>query len=130
MKIILTNMCMLIDKKTGKILVENRTKNDWPGLTFPGGHVEEDEGLEEAVKREMFEETGLLINNPKLANAIEWIIDGVRHLSILYNCDSYSGELHSSWEGEVFWILPEEIKNYKLSNDFEIIYNKIKPSQE
>ncbi|MEG1222220.1 MAG: NUDIX domain-containing protein [Bacilli bacterium] len=130
MDIILTNMCMLIDKKTGKILVENRSKNDWPGLTFPGGHVEEDESLEEAVIREMFEETGLRINNPKLANAIEWIINGVRHLSILYNCDSYSGELHSSWEGEVFWILPEEIKNYELSNDFEIIYNKIKPSQE
>lgn len=34
----LTNMCMIKDKD--KILVLNRTDPVWPGLTFPGGHVE------------------------------------------------------------------------------------------
>ena len=39
--VVLTNMCMVYDDN-GNILVQNRTKNTWPGITFPGGHVEKD----------------------------------------------------------------------------------------
>ncbi|MFA6620027.1 MAG: NUDIX domain-containing protein, partial [Bacilli bacterium] len=60
--IILTNMCMLYDKD-GRFLVENRLAQDWPGLNFPGGHVENNETLEEAAKREMKEETGLEVSD-------------------------------------------------------------------
>ena len=34
----LTNMCMI--KRDHQILVLNRNDPVWPGLTFPGGHVE------------------------------------------------------------------------------------------
>ena len=40
--VVLTNMCMVYDDN-GNILVQNRTKNTWPGITFPGGHVEKDD---------------------------------------------------------------------------------------
>ena len=40
-KCILANMCMVEDKN-GNVLVQERTKKDWPGLTFPGGHVEKE----------------------------------------------------------------------------------------
>ena len=50
-KCILANMCMVEDKN-GNVLVQERTKKDWPGLTFPGGHVEKGETLDEAMKRE------------------------------------------------------------------------------
>ena len=33
----LTNMCMICDGD--RILVQERTDPDWPGVTFPGGHV-------------------------------------------------------------------------------------------
>ena len=59
----LTNMCMIIDKINNKILVQNRLKNDWPGLTFPGGHVENGEGIIPSTIREIKEETGLDIKN-------------------------------------------------------------------
>ncbi|MGB4014287.1 MAG: NUDIX domain-containing protein, partial [Bacilli bacterium] len=62
MEIILTNMCMLYDDK-GRILVQKRTKKDWPGITFPGGHVEDGETVVESVIREMKEETGLDVYN-------------------------------------------------------------------
>ena len=38
-KIILTNMCMVYDNN-GNILVQDRVSKDWPGINFPGGHVE------------------------------------------------------------------------------------------
>jgi len=47
--ITLTNMCMIKDKD--KILVLNRTDPVWPGLTFPGGHVESHEAFHDSVVR-------------------------------------------------------------------------------
>ena len=38
-KTILTNMCMVYDDK-GNVLVQDRIDPQWPGVTFPGGHVE------------------------------------------------------------------------------------------
>ena len=38
-KVIITNMCMLRDGT--RVLVQDRIDPDWPGLTFPGGHVEQ-----------------------------------------------------------------------------------------
>lgn len=60
----LTNMCMI--KKKDKILVLDRNDPVWPGLTFPGGHVESHESFHDSVVREIKEETGLLIKNPHL----------------------------------------------------------------
>lgn len=39
-KIILTNMCLIENKKTKEVLTINRVK-DWCGVAFPGGHIEE-----------------------------------------------------------------------------------------
>ena len=36
---VFTNMCMISDG-AGNVLVQNRRSKDWPGITFPGGHVE------------------------------------------------------------------------------------------
>ena len=38
----------------------------WVGAALPGGHIEAHEGLVESVIREVKEETGLTIKNPKL----------------------------------------------------------------
>src|SRR5439155_16592812 len=50
--------------REGKFLVEKRRRNDDsdPGfITIPGGHVEKDESLHEALIREMKEELGVTI---------------------------------------------------------------------
>lgn len=69
-KCILSNMCMVY--KDDEILVINRTKNDWPGLSFPGGHVEKGETLEESVIREIKEETGLTLHSVKFCAIKDW----------------------------------------------------------
>lgn len=123
----LTIMCMVY-KDDGSFLVENRLKKDWPGLTFPGGHVEDDELIEDAVIREMKEETGLDVTNIEPRGYIEWneFGDDVRHLAMLFRTKSFKGELKSSKEGEIFFIKENEIEKYLLSNDFEKIYQKMK----
>lgn len=50
------------------------------GTTFPGGHVERDETFTESVIREVSEETGLVIENPKLCGIYHWFMDAVVEL--------------------------------------------------
>lgn len=123
----LTIMCMVY-KDDGSFLVENRLKKDWPGLTFPGGHVEDDELIEDAVIREMKEETGLELSEIEPRGYIEWneFGDNVRHLAMLFRTKKYKGTLKSSKEGEIFFIKEKDIGKYLLSNDFEKIYQKLK----
>lgn len=103
-KVILLNMCMVYDD-CDNYLVLDRTKPDWPGITFPGGHVEFNESLIDSVIREIKEETGLNIYNPRLCGIKNWIgDDGNRYVVILYKTDKFDGQLVSSREGNVFWV--------------------------
>lgn len=116
---IFTNMCMVCDDQ-GNILVQNRLNPDWPGITFPGGHVERGESFVESVIREVREETGLTIRNPRLCGLKQFLQDdGVRYVVFFFKTDCFSGELTSSDEGEVFWIKRSELGGCRLANDFE-----------
>lgn len=57
--------------KDRKILLMRRIKNDQEYFVFPGGGVEENESLEEALRREMKEELSIDIENPKLIFELE-----------------------------------------------------------
>ena len=118
---VLCNMCMVYDDK-GKILVQIRTKKDWPGLTFPGGHVEKNETIEESVRREMLEETGLRLKKVEFCGFLEWPFPGIDHyIAFIYRCGDYDGEIHSSKEGEVFFVDRKDIDKYPLSMDMDKI---------
>ena len=118
-KAIFTNLCMVYDG-AGNILVQNRTAPDWPGICFPGGHVEPGESFVESVIREVREETGLTVENPILCGTKQFQTDeGERYVVLFYKANRYSGELQSSDEGEVFWIPRDTLTSYRLSIDFE-----------
>lgn len=74
----LTVLCLI--HKGDQYLLQDRVKADWRGLTLPGGHVEKDESIVDAVIREMKEETGLTILNPKLCGVKQFPIDGGRYI--------------------------------------------------
>ncbi len=113
----LTVICMVCDGT--KILVQDRLTEDWPGVTFPGGHVEPGEAFTDAVRREVKEETGLDILRPTLCGVKDYIQeDGSRYIVMLFRADNFSGELRSSDEGRVFWIERDELTQYKLACDF------------
>lgn len=114
----LTTMCMVYDGD--KVLVQDRVDPDWPGISFPGGHVESGESFCAAAIREVFEETGLTIENPRLCGVKEWENqDGSRYIVLFYKTDKFSGELKSSAEGQVFWTTFAELPTLKLGLDFQ-----------
>ena len=89
---ILTNICLIY--KDDEILVVDRKKEDWPGLTFPGGHVEKDEDFQASVIREVKEETGLTIKRPILCGIEEFKTkEEDRYLRLYYKTDKFSGKI-------------------------------------
>ena len=121
-KCILTNMILIY--KGDEILVINRKKKDWPGLTFPGGHVEKDETILESVFREAKEETGLELLEVKPCGVYEWPWeDGSRYIAFLYKSNKFRGAIKSSKEGEVFLINRHDINKFDLSQDFVELLN-------
>lgn len=109
---------MVYDDK-GNILVQRRAGSVWPGVTFPGGHIEPDESFHHAVVREVYEETGLTIKHPQLCGSKQFRTkEDYRYIVLFYKTQEFSGELQSSAEGEVFWIPRASITNYELAVDF------------
>lgn len=107
-KAILTVLCMVYDGN--KILLQDRIKEDWRGLTLPGGHVEKDEAFIDAVIREIKEETGLTIYKPKLCGIKQFPTDNdERYVVLLFKTNEFAGELMSSDEGEMLWIDRDEL---------------------
>lgn len=118
-KTILTNMCMICDEQ-GNVLVEDRSKPEWPGVTFPGGHVEHGESFVSSVIREVKEETGLDIRNPRLCGIKQWYEKpDVRYVVLFFKTNQFSGTLHSSREGEVYWVPRTELRRCGLASDMD-----------
>lgn len=111
---------VLVTDPEGRILVEDRVDESWKGLCLPGGHVEKGEAFTEAAIRETLEETGLLIEAPRLCGVKQFQTKtDARYVVFFYKSDRYTGAVHSSEEGEVFWITREELKDRRCVADLE-----------
>ena len=93
---------VIVEDDKGNVLLQLRKDNHcW---AYAGGSVELDEVVEEAAKRELFEETGLIAKQLELygifsGKQIHYIYpngDEVSNIDIVYICRDYEGELITS----------------------------------
>ncbi len=112
----LTVLCLLHDDD--RYLLQNRVKKDWNGYALPGGHIEAGESIVDAVVREMKEETGLTVLNPKLCGVKQFPIENGRYIVFLFIADKFKGKLISSDEGDMYWIKKDELSAVNLVDDF------------
>ena len=114
----LTNMCMV--KNKDQVLVLDRNDPVWPGLTFPGGHVEARESFHDSVVREVKEETGLTISHPQLVGVKQFYDhNDERYLVFFYIAEQFSGTVKESDEGKLTWMSAKELKKQKLAYNFD-----------
>ena len=113
----LTVLCLI--HKGDSYLLQDRVKNDWRGYTLPGGHIEPGESIVEAVIREMKEETGLDIKQPRLCGVKQFPIEGGRYIVFLFETEQFEGVLNSSDEGTMHWVNAKDLSSVNLVNDFD-----------
>ena len=117
----LTVLCLIHD--ADRVLLQDRISEDWKGYTLPGGHVEIGESIVDAAVREMKEETGLTILDPRLCGVKQFPMrDGDyakgRYLVFLFEATKFEGELASSEEGAMHWVNKADLDNVNLVEDF------------
>lgn len=114
----LATLCYVIDKNKTLMIYRNKKKNDyhegkWNGL---GGKFEQGESPEECVIREVKEESGLVIKNPKLCGIITFpMFDGKKDWYVfMFTAHHFKGELIDSPEGKLEWISNEKLLELNL----------------
>lgn len=113
----LTVLCLIEDGS--RILLQNRVKKDWRGYALPGGHVEPGESFVDAVVREMKEETGLTVIEPRLVGVKQFPIENGRYVVLLFKVTEWTGSLNSSEEGHMEWIEYGRLSGIETVADLE-----------
>lgn len=103
--------------KDNKVLLQQRSDNKCWG--YHGGRIEMGEVVEDAAKREVFEETGLIIHSMQLFGVFSGpdlhhiYPDGneVDIIDIVFICDEFSGELkrQESEVDDLRWFAIDEL---------------------
>lgn len=107
-----------IIEKRGKILLTKRNIKPYRDYwCLPGGHIERGEKAEEAVKREVKEETGLDFK-PKFSRYYDEIIPRIGwHALVLIFVGKVSGKIKKQEKEvkEIKWFSKKELKKIKIA---------------
>ncbi len=105
------------------VLIRRRFEPSAGRWTLPGGMLEIGETLEAAVRREMLEETGLIVEVGPVAEVLERITHDAdrrvqyHYVLIDYVCRPVSGELRAGSDADAAaWVRPGEFDRYDLAD--------------
>ncbi len=110
----------LVRNSRGQIILVNSPRRGWE---YPGGMVESGESLQDALHREIMEESGVMVRVIGFFGASKNIQKDIVNLDFL--CEYVSGALRTSAEStDVAWFSPEDaleaasfsLTRHRLSN--------------
>jgi 8-oxo-dGTP diphosphatase len=114
----LATLCYLIDNNSTLMLYRNKKKNDYHQgkWTVPGGKFEQGESPEECAIREVKEESGLIMKNPKMKGFITFpLFDGKKDWYVfLFTAHEFEGKLIDSNEGMLEWMPNDKLLELNL----------------
>ena len=111
---------VLLTDENGKILIIKRStdsKTNSGKWELPGGKVDQGESFDQALIREVCEETSLKIKLNHVVGVCEQNLPLIRAVHIIMSGKVVEGELSLSSEHEGYaWVFFENLLNYKLAD--------------
>ena len=109
------------------MLLRNKKKHDinannWRGV---GGHLEKNETPEDALIREVKEETGLDVISYSKKGLIHFNYDDISELMHLYVVNEFNGNLIECDEGSLKWIKKSDLFSLELWEGDKIFLKKL-----
>ena len=109
-----TTLCYLV--RDGRYLMLHRVKKDhdvnrdkWVAV---GGHFEETESPEDCVRREVLEETGLMLTDFRYCGIVTFVSDlWEGEYMHLFRAEGFTGTLRDCEEGTLEWITAAQIND-------------------
>jgi ADP-ribose pyrophosphatase YjhB (NUDIX family) len=109
--------------RRGSILLVERGKHPLKGYwSIPGGLVETGETLDQAVRREVLEETGLRVKPVEMFGIFERVMRDARglveyhYLLLDYVCTVTGGKLRAGDDvARVEWVTRRRLRDYKMT---------------
>lgn len=77
------------------------------GYCLPGGIIQASESAEDALKREVFEETGLTVTRSTYLFSVHSSVKSIPTLSLIFKVE-VDGKMKESKEGSLHWMSPNE----------------------
>ena len=106
-----TTLCYIEKGDKVLLLYRNKKANDYNGGKWigVGGKFEEGETPEECLVREVWEETGLKLENYQKRGLVFFEQNGYSEVMHLFTANEFSGSLKECSEGELCWVNKSEI---------------------
>lgn len=124
----------IITNPDNKILVLQRSNESGSGSkwSLPGGALEHGESPTEAIKREIKEETTLLVKDVTPFHTISYLnSDGDFVVIVGYSCVIKSGEVNLNWEHNTFkWLYIKDALALDLTEDGKTLINEFDVATE
>ena len=97
---------VVVDDEGRALIIQRRDNGDWEP---PGGVLEHGETVEDGLRREIYEETGLKIEPGPLTGIYQNMPRNI--IALVFRCRPVAGELTENDEAAAFrWAAPAEIR--------------------
>jgi 8-oxo-dGTP diphosphatase len=114
-------------EKDGKVLIARR-KRPFMGYSweFPGGKLEDNETLEECLKREIREELAIEIEVGPLVSLNKHVLNCQSAIALYaYRARYISGNIELNDHEEIKWVLPEDLIKYDFPDPDRLIAKEV-----
>ncbi len=125
---------ILLTDKDGKVLILKRSTDSKtnPGKwELPGGKVDQGESFDQALVREVFEETQLNVSLEHVVGVSEQNLHVIRAIHIIMSGEIIEGNLNLSQEHEGYaWVFFDKLLEYELADWLhDFVINQISTSE-